>query len=123
MAAQSQEQTDALSARLAASRAAVGTDLAALRRRLDVPARVKDSILSKPMAWFGGSLGVGLLASMLLKRPRPRPLARESKASRSLWKLALGGAFTLARPALQSWAMREFGKRFVIPGNDTVGKS
>jgi hypothetical protein len=121
MASQSQGQTEALSARLAASRTAVAADLAALRRRIDVPARVKDSILSKPLAWFGGSLGVGLLASLLLKRRRP-PL-RESRTSRSLWKLALGGAFTLARPALQNWAIQEFGKRFVIPGNDTVGKS
>lgn len=122
MASQSQGQTDALSARLAASRASLGSDLAQIRRRLDVPARVKDSILSKPLVWFGGSLGVGLLASMLLRRPRPQ--VRESKASRSsLWKLALGGAFTLARPALQSWALKEFGKRFVIPGNHTVGES
>lgn len=122
MASQSQGQTDALSARLAASRASLGSDLARIRHRLDVPARVKDSILSKPLVWFGGSLGVGLLASMLLRRPRPQ--VRESKASRSsLWKLALGGAFTLARPALQTWAMKEFGKRFVIPGNDTVGES
>ena len=121
MASQSQGQTDALSARLAASRATLGSDLAQLRRRLDVPARVKDSILSKPLVWFGGSLGVGLLASMLVRRPRPQ--VRESNVSRSLWKLALGGAFTLARPALQSWAIREFGKRFVIPGNDTVGES
>jgi len=121
MASQSQGQTDALSARLAASRASLGSDLATLRRTLDLPARVKDSVLSKPLVWFGGSLGVGLLASMLLKRPRP--VVQESKPSRSLWKLALGGAFALARPALQTWAMREFGKRFVIPGNDTVRDS
>jgi hypothetical protein len=121
MASQSQGQTDALSARLAASRASLGSELATLRRTLDLPARVKDSVLSKPLVWFGGSLGAGLLASMLLKRPRP--VVQESKPSRSLWKLALGGAFALARPTLQTWAMREFGKRFVIPGNDTVRDS
>jgi hypothetical protein len=122
MAAQSQGRTEALSARLAASRTAVAADLATLRRRLDVPARMKDSILSKPLAWFGGSLGVGLLASMLLKRPRPAPHV-SARPAKSLWKIALGGAFALARPALQTWAIREFGKRFVIPGNDTVGES
>lgn len=121
MASQSQGQTDALSARLEASRASLGSDLATLRRTLDVPARVKDSILSKPLGWFAGSLGVGLLASLLLKRRRPQ--VSESKPSRSVFKLALGGAFALARPALQTWAMREFGKRFVIPGNDTVRDS
>lgn len=121
MASQSQGQTDALSTRIAASRAALGHDLGVLRHRLDVPARVKDSILSKPLLWFGGSLATGLLASMILRRPRP--VIREAKASKSLWKLALGGAFALARPTLQTWALRELGKRFAIPGNDTVGDS
>ena len=121
MASQFQGQTDALSARLAASRVALGHDLATVRHRLDVRARLKDSILSKPMLWFGGSLGVGLLASLLLKRPRPA--ASESKPSRSLLKLALGGAFALARPALQTWATGEFKKRFAIPGDHSTGQS
>lgn len=121
MASPTQGTTEALSARLDASRAALGRDLTALRHRLDVPARVKDSILSKPLLWFGGSLAAGLAASLLLRRPRP--VIRESKPSKSLWKLALGGAFALARPTLQTWALRELGKRFAIPGNDTVGES
>ena len=119
MAAESERQTEALIARLAASRRAVGQDLAVLRHRLDVPARVKESVMSKPLAWFGGSLGAGLLASFLLKgrKSKPKP---EKVVRRSLWSLALGGAFTLARPALQTWAMNELRKRFVIPGNDNV---
>jgi hypothetical protein len=124
MAAQPERQTDALIARLSASRTALGADLAGLRHRLDVPARVKDSILSKPLAWFGGSLGVGLVASLLLRGRKPAARAsKETKARRGLWSLALGGAFTLARPALQSWAMNELRKRFVIPGNDNVRSS
>lgn len=115
MAAQPQG-SEALIARIAASRGSLGTELAVLRRRWDVPARVKDSILSKPLAWFGGSLGAGFIASLLLKRPK----ARGEKKRRTWWSLALGGAFTLARPALQSWALREAKKRFVIPGNDNV---
>lgn len=113
MASQSQ---DALIARIAASRIAVGADLAELRRRLDVPARMKDSILSKPLAWFGGSLGAGFLASALFKKRAPK----EEKVRRGLWSVLLGGVFTLARPALQSWALREAKKRFVIPGNDSA---
>lgn len=122
MAAQPERQTEALIARIADSRAAMGRDLAVLRHRLDVPARVKDSVMSKPLAWFGGSLGAGLAASLLLKgrKSRPKP---EKVVRRSLWSLALGGAFTLARPALQAWAMNELRKRFVIPGNDNVRSS
>jgi len=119
MAAESERQTEALIARLAASRADLGRDVAVLRHRLDVPARVKESVMSKPLAWFGGSLGVGLLASFLLKG-RKSPPKSEKMVRRSLWSLALGGAFTLARPALQTWAMNELRKRFVIPGNDNV---
>jgi hypothetical protein len=118
MVAESERQV--LIARLAASRGSVARDLAVLRHRLDVPARVKDSVMSKPLAWFGGSLGAGLLASFLLKGRRRRPPKSETVVRRSLWSLALGGAFTLARPALQTWAMNELRKRFVIPGNDNV---
>jgi hypothetical protein len=113
-------ERQALIARIAASRAAVGRDVAMLRHRMDVPARVKDSVMSKPLAWFGGSLGVGLVASLLLKGRHARPRPEKAAVRRSLWSLALGGAFTLARPALQSWAMNELRRRFVIPGNDNV---
>jgi len=117
MASESEKQ--ALIARLAASRADLGRDVAIVRHRLDVPARVKQSVMSKPLAWFGGSLGAGLVASFLLKG-RKSPPKQEKVVRRSLWSLALGGLFTLARPALQTWATNELRKRFVIPGNDNV---
>lgn len=121
MAAQSEEQTSRLIERIAASRAALGDNLLDLRHRLDVPARVKDSLVSKPLVWFGGSLGVGLLASLAFKRPRAAP--RPERPRRGWMGLLLGGAMTLARPALQSWALREIQSRFVIPRNDNVEKS
>jgi len=121
MASQPEEQTTRLIARIAASRTALGDNLLDLRHRLDVPARVKDSIVSKPMAWFGGSLGVGLLASLAFRRPRAT--VRPERPRRSWIGLILGGAMTLARPALQSWALREIQTRFVIPRNDNVENS
>ncbi|MEK7952493.1 hypothetical protein [Luteolibacter soli] len=119
MASESERQTEALIARLAASRSDLGRDVAILRHRLDVPARVKESVMSKPLAWFGGSLGAGLVASFLLRGRKSAP-KQEKVVRRSLWGLALSGAFTLARPALQTWATNELQKRFVIPGNDNV---
>ncbi|MCW1887821.1 hypothetical protein OKA04_23990 [Luteolibacter flavescens] len=94
-------------------------DIAVLRRRLDVPARMKESVTTKPLAWFGGSLGAGLVASFLFRGRKAKPQP-EQVVRRSLWSLALGGVFTLARPALQAWASNELRKRFVIPGNDNV---
>lgn len=102
-------------ARIAISRVAVARDLAHLRRKLDVPARVKESVLTKPLAWLGGSLGAGFLTSLLLKRRRHRPTKKEEVVKKSLWTVLLGGLFTLARPALQSWALREFQSRFAQP--------
>ncbi|WP_193211849.1 hypothetical protein [Luteolibacter marinus] len=95
----------------------MGSDLNTLRHRFDVPARVKDSILSKPLAWFGGSLGAGLLTSMLVRRPRKR----EEKVRRAWWSLALSGAIALARPTLQTWALRALQSRF-IPHDSTVNR-
>ena len=114
MASSKERDLETLIARIAASRGAVARDIAPLRRRLDVPSRVKESILSKPLAWRGGSLGAGLLTSLILKRRR-RPAKTEAVVKKSLWTVLLGGAFTLARPALQSWALREFQSRFAQP--------
>ncbi len=114
MASSKERDLEILIARIAASRGAVARDIAHLRRRLDVPSRVKESILSKPLAWLGGSLGAGLLTSLILKRRR-RPAKTEAVVKKSLWTVLLGGAFTLARPALQSWALREFQSRFAQP--------
>jgi hypothetical protein len=63
---------------------------------------------------LGGSLGAGLLTSVILKRRR-RPAKTEAVVKKSLWTVVLGGAFALARPALQSWALREFQSRFAQP--------
>lgn len=116
MAAESQKE--ALIARIAASRAAVASEVATVRRRLDVKSRVKESFMAKPLAWFGGSLGAGFLASIVTKR-RPRRAAKvvEKTARRSLWSLALGGAFALARPALQAWAADAVRKRLSVPAS------
>ena len=119
MATEQRRELEALTARIAASRVAVAGELATLRHRLNVPARVKESVLSKPLAWLGGSLGAGFLASIVLKRRRRHRHSRAEKAEKSAkkawWTVLLGGAVTLARPALQSWALREFQSRFAQP--------
>jgi hypothetical protein len=113
MASSKERDLETLIARISASRGAVARDIARLRHRLDVPSRVKESVLSKPLAWLGGSLGAGFLTSLLLKRRRR--VKTETVVKKGLWSVLLGGAFTLARPALQSWALREFQNRFAQP--------
>ncbi|WP_035605718.1 hypothetical protein [Haloferula sp. BvORR071] len=109
-----------LIARIEASRRHVAADVAELRHQLDVPARVKRSVKAKPAVWLGGSLGAGFLASLLLKRRRHHHATasvREEKAKvkGGLFGMLLGGAFSIARPALQNWALREFQSRFAQP--------
>lgn len=101
---------EALIARIDAARAVLSVEIGQLRHKLDFPSRVKESVLSKPLAWFGGSLGAGFLGSMLLRRRKT-----EKPKRRGVVGFLLGGAFSLARPALQAWAIKELKNR-VSPG-------
>lgn len=103
---------EALIARIDAARAVLTEEIGELRHKLDLPGRVRDSVLSKPLAWFGGSLGAGFLGSMLLRRRRT-----EKPKRRGVFGFLLGSAFSLARPALQAWAIKELKNRVALPGN------
>lgn len=108
---------EALIARIEASRATLTTEAHRLRHRLDVPARLKDSVLSKPLAWFGGSLGAGLAASLLFRGRRRRERRVAPVAKRSLLAVLAGGLFTLIRPLLQEWALGALKNRIVVTTN------
>lgn len=97
----------ALIERLERSRARLGGHLVDLRHALDVPARVKHSIRTKPFAWFGGSLGIGLVASRLLRRPR-KPAPR-----RGFGALIAAAALALLKPFLRSVITSELQRRFI----------
>lgn len=81
-----------------ASRSCLGAEAAALRHKLDFPARVRSSLRHHPSAWMLGSLASGLAASMLLRRRPPAPKKRRG-FSHSL----LGLTLTAARPLAKIW--------------------
>jgi hypothetical protein len=83
-----------------AARAFLGSEAAALRRKLDVPARLRGSLMSHPGGWMLGSLVSGLAASLLLRR---RPAAARPKKRRGLPAALLGLGLTAARPLLKAW--------------------
>ncbi len=99
-------EVERLIARLARSRSEVGEHAVQLRERLNVPKRLRKSLLRHPIAWFGGSLGTGVIASRLLRR------RRAAKPARSWFGALLGLAFTFSRPLLQQLFAREFQRRF-----------
>lgn len=82
-----------------------------LRRTLDVPSRVRQSILHRPMTWFGGSMGAGLLASRLFRR-RPK---RKERKSKGFFGLILATVLALLKPALKNLVVNELQRRFIPP--------
>lgn len=99
--------TAALIERIERSRGHLGGHLLEVRRAVDVPGRIKHSIRSKPFAWFGGSMGAGVLLSRLLRRPR-------KAAKRTGWMgLMLTGTFALLKPILRGVITSELQRRFI----------
>lgn len=80
-----------------------------LRKALDVPTRVKHSVSTHPIAWFGGSLGAGLFASRLFRRKT----AKERK-KRGFFGFLFATLLTLTKPALKGILLAELQRRFKV---------
>lgn len=112
-----QPSLEILTARLAASRESLGHHAASLREKLDLPARMRrtalDSVRSHPLALFGGTLGVGFIASRLFRRPKP------AKAPRSgLTSVLITTAIAILKPAIIRFITDELKRRY-MPGQPT----
>lgn len=79
-----------------------------LKRTLDVPSRIKHSVTSRPLAWFGGSLGLGLVASKVLRR-KPKQNRKKSMAG-----FLITAILTLLKPALKGILVSELQRRFKV---------
>lgn len=105
------QQAEALIARLEASRRDAGRELGELRRKLDVPARLRSSLASRPGVWMGGSLGAGFALSRVLKSLLRRP--KKAAPSTGWMALLLGTLVAAAKPLLRDLALREVRRRFL----------
>lgn len=85
----------------AAARACLGCEIRALKHRLDVPARVRDSLKKNPRNWLFGSLGTGLAISLLFRGKKTS--VKPSKKARSLPIAMLGLTLTAVRPLAKVW--------------------
>jgi hypothetical protein len=83
------------------ARSTLSHEAAVLKHRLDVPARLKDSLKSHPTGWLVGSVASGLAASFLFRR-RPAREEKEKK-SKSLPLAVLGLTLTAVRPFAKVW--------------------
>ncbi|MFD0895851.1 hypothetical protein KBB96_07880 [Luteolibacter ambystomatis] len=95
-------EIEALLKRSETARRRLAYDLAVLKHRVDVPARVKESLQTHPTGWLGGSLVTGLIASLALRRRKPKKTTEEKVRKAGLAGLLLTAGGALARPVVKS---------------------
>ncbi len=87
-----------LTARLADTRRSITREREVLREKLRVKTQVRNFLVKKPKTLFAGSLIVGLLATLLLRRPRhPR------RASKTTAQMLFSWILALLKPAAKAW--------------------
>lgn len=84
------------------AREQLGGRIASLRRGFNLPARALRSMRHSPKVWLFGSMGAGLVTSLLLRKSHK---GKKSKRSLRMKLLALGLAAT--RPMIKKWAMKQ----------------
>lgn len=94
-----------------AARACLEDEAATLRKRLDFPSRVRDSLASHPASWMLGSLASGLLASTLFRRRKRIATPKRRGAILGL----LGLTLTAAKPLAKVWLANQLKDWMVRP--------
>lgn len=82
-----------------AARSCLSEEAHALKERLDVPARLRNSLKGHPTGWLFGSLASGFAASMLFRRKPSSP----PKKPKGLPTVLLGLTLTAVRPLAKVW--------------------
>ena len=89
-----------------AARVQIGHAHLQLKKKLDIPLRLRDSLKSSPMKWLGGSLGVGFLGSFLFRSKRPEVRHEPEKKHRGWFIGLLMMLFALVKPSLKIYATK-----------------
>ncbi len=88
-----------LTAELAKNRVLIDVGRKDIKQKLNVKKQLRKFITRKPKALFIGSLGAGLIATLMLRRPRKSGGAKASTKSTVL----LGWALAVVKPAVKAW--------------------
>jgi len=112
-------------AELARSRTAVARDFSTVRAEVDVAAKLRQSVKSRPFAWLGSAAAIGYMLAGPKRRTRvvtktvhdrkskDKPTKPEIRESRNLFGTLLvlfKIVSPLVRPALAAYAARRFGE-------------
>jgi hypothetical protein len=84
------------------ARICITGEVADLKAKLDVPARLKNSLRIHPSGWLFGSLASGFIGSLLLRGRKSSSPKRARKKGGLLLSL-LGLALTAIRPLAKVW--------------------
>jgi hypothetical protein len=98
--------------RIESSRGDLGGHVRKLKRKLDVPSRVRHSVASSPLAWFGGSLGVGFLSSRILRKKRSKERKRGG-----FFGFLFAALMTLVKPSIKGFLLGEIQRRLKVHTN------
>jgi hypothetical protein len=116
--AQDERKTE-LTAELARSRSQITDQARLVGRDLDFASRARRAFARHPTVWIGSAALIGLfIARLPLRRKKAAPSRRtvepviEEAGKVGLVLGALKIAFNIARPALITWATRQFAERF-----------
>lgn len=128
MAERTQERTKLaeLVRRSGTARIQIGLAHANLRRRLDIPERLKESIKSQPMKWLGGSMLAGLFGSFIFKGGirKKESISRAGGLGNFLTSGLLKLLYKLVKPAAQIYAtklLKDYLEARLIKGSSPSG--
>ena len=86
----------------AAARGCLSGEVSALRRRCDIPARIRGSLKTHPVTWLAASLVTGVATRFAIRR-KPQCV----KKPRSLPSVLFGLTLTAARPMVKIWLAKQ----------------
>lgn len=92
-----------------AARIQIGHAHLQLKKKLDIPLRIRDSLKSSPMKWLAGSLGVGFLGSFLFRSKRAEIKVEPEKKHHGWFIGLLLMLFALAKPTIKIYATKMIG--------------
>lgn len=97
-----------LTQQAAASRLVISQGYEQLRNRLDVSARIKDSIEKHPTRWLSGTLAAGLFVSKFFRtgKKAAKVVAATSGSSHGLLFRSATLLFSLSKPFLKTYALK-----------------
>jgi hypothetical protein len=97
-----------LTQQAAASRLVISEGYIQLRNRLDVSARIKESIANHPTKWVSGTLAAGLFVSRFFKtgKKAAKIVATANGSSHGLLFRSAAMIFSLSKPFLKTYALK-----------------